>query len=97
MNVVSSEEAVLAFVVLETQLAARYSVSKAAEIIDSLVHRVDRLQAHPQLGRVVPEYGHWPAARVGRQMESCAVAATTAGHRDRHDSAGTRSAGHGRS
>lgn len=44
---------------LETQLAARYSASKAAEIIDSLVRRVDRLQAHPQLGRVVPEYGHW--------------------------------------
>jgi toxin ParE1/3/4 len=59
MNIVWSEEAVLALVALETQLVARYSETKAAEIVDSLVRRVDRLQDHPQLGRVVPEYGHW--------------------------------------
>lgn len=29
------------------------------EIIDALVHRVHRLQDHPQVGRAVPEYGHW--------------------------------------
>jgi plasmid stabilization system protein ParE len=59
MNVIWSEEAVLALVALETKLAERYSEAKAAEIVDSFVRRVDRLKDHPQLGRVVPEYGHW--------------------------------------
>jgi len=59
MNVVWSDEAVLALVALETKLAERYSETKAAEIVDDLVRRVDRLQDHPQLGRAVPEYGQW--------------------------------------
>jgi plasmid stabilization system protein ParE len=56
MNVVWSEEAVCALVALETKLLERYSVEKAARIVEELVRRVDRLQQHPQLGRVVPEY-----------------------------------------
>ena len=59
MNVVWSDEAAYALVALETKLAQRYSAEKAAQIIDELVRRVDRLQDHPQLGRAVPEYGHW--------------------------------------
>lgn len=59
MKVVWSEEAVLALVTLETKLAERYSEAKAAEVIDALVQRVTRLEEHPQLGRAVPEYGHW--------------------------------------
>lgn len=59
MKVVWSEEAVYALVALETTLVQRYSAEKAAEIVDEIVRRVDRLQEHPQLGRVVPEYGHW--------------------------------------
>jgi plasmid stabilization system protein ParE len=59
MNVVWSDEALYALVVLEVQLAERYSDEKAAQIIDKLVQRVDRLRDHPQLGRAVPEYGHW--------------------------------------
>ncbi len=59
MNVVWSDEAAYALVALETKLAERYSAEKAAQIIDELVRRVDRLQDHPQLGRAVPEYGHW--------------------------------------
>lgn len=37
----------------------RYSSEKAARIVEDLVRRVDRLEDHPQLGRVVPEYGQW--------------------------------------
>ncbi len=59
MNVGWSDEALYALVALEIQLAARYSTEKAAQIIDELVRRVDRLQDHPRLGRVVPEYGQW--------------------------------------
>ncbi|MBA2540595.1 MAG: type II toxin-antitoxin system RelE/ParE family toxin [Deltaproteobacteria bacterium] len=59
MIVVWSDEALNAMVALETQLAERYSDAKAAQIIEELVHRVARLQDHPQLGRAVPEYGHW--------------------------------------
>ena len=59
MNVIWSEEATLALVALEMKLAERYSAAKAAEIIDALVRRVQRLQDHPRLGRTVPEYGHW--------------------------------------
>ncbi len=59
MNVVWTEEAAYALVALETKLAERYPAERAAQIIDELVRRVDRLQDHPQLGRAVPEYGHW--------------------------------------
>jgi plasmid stabilization system protein ParE len=59
MNVIWSEEAALALVALEMKRAERYSEAKAAEIIDALVRRVHRLQDHTQLGRAVPEYGHW--------------------------------------
>jgi plasmid stabilization system protein ParE len=59
MNVVWSDEALYALVALEIKLAERYSDEKAAQIIDNLVHRVDQLRDHPQLGRVVPEYGQW--------------------------------------
>ncbi|MDB4957507.1 MAG: hypothetical protein JWO36_5076, partial [Myxococcales bacterium] len=51
MNVVWSEEAVYALVALETRLAVRYPAEKAAQIVDELIRRVDRLQDHPQLGR----------------------------------------------
>ena len=59
MNVVWSDEALYALVALEVRLAERYSDEKAAQIVDELVQRVDRLQDHPQLGRAVPEYGQW--------------------------------------
>ncbi len=59
MNVVWSDEAVYALVALETRLTERYSAQKAAQIVAELVLRVDKLQDHPQLGRVVPEYGQW--------------------------------------
>ena len=59
MNVVWSDEAAYALVALETKLVERYPAEKAAQIIDKLVRRIDRLQDHPQLGRAVPEYGHW--------------------------------------
>ena len=59
MKVVWSDDAVMALVALETQLARRYTAEKAAQVINELVRRVDRLQDHPQLGRVVPEYGRW--------------------------------------
>ena len=36
-----------------------YTAEKAAQVVDELVRRVERLQDHPQLGRVVPEYGRW--------------------------------------
>jgi toxin ParE1/3/4 len=58
MKVVWSDEAVYALITLEIRLAERYSAAKAAEVVDALVRRVDRLQDHPQLGRAVPEYGH---------------------------------------
>jgi plasmid stabilization system protein ParE len=59
MKVVWSDDAVWALVALETRLAQRYSSDKAARIVEDLVRRVDRLEDHPQLGRVVPEYGQW--------------------------------------
>ena len=59
MNVVWSDEAVLALIALETRLAARYSPEKASQIVEEIVRRVERLQDHPQLGRTVPEYGQW--------------------------------------
>jgi len=59
MKVVWSDDAVWALVALETRLAQRYSSGKAARIVEDLVRRVDRLEDHPQLGRVVPEYGQW--------------------------------------
>jgi toxin ParE1/3/4 len=59
MKVVWSDDAVMALVHLETKLAQRYTAEKAAQVIDELVRRVERLQDHPQLGRVVPEYGRW--------------------------------------
>jgi plasmid stabilization system protein ParE len=59
MKVVWSDDAAWALVALETRLAQRYSSDKAARIVEELVRRVDRLENHPQLGRVVPEYGQW--------------------------------------
>jgi plasmid stabilization system protein ParE len=59
MKVVWSDDAVWALVGLEARLAQRYSSDKAARIVEDLVRRVDRLADHPQLGRVVPEYGQW--------------------------------------
>jgi plasmid stabilization system protein ParE len=59
MKVVWSDDAAWALVALETRLAKRYSSDKAARIVAELVRRVDRLEDHPQLGRVVPEYGQW--------------------------------------
>jgi plasmid stabilization system protein ParE len=59
MKVVWSDDAVMALVDLETKLALRYTAEKAAQVVDNLVRRVDRLQDHPQLGRIVPEYGQW--------------------------------------
>jgi toxin ParE1/3/4 len=59
MKVVWSDDAVMALVVLEEKLARRHTAEKAARVVDELVRRVDRLQDHPQLGRVVPEYGQW--------------------------------------
>lgn len=59
MKVVWSDDAVWALVALETRLAQRSSSDKAARIVEALVRRVDRLADHPQLGRVVPEYGQW--------------------------------------
>jgi plasmid stabilization system protein ParE len=59
MKVAWSDDAVMALVALETKLAQRYTAEKAAYIVEELVRRVDRLQDHPQLGRVVPEYGRW--------------------------------------
>lgn len=59
MKVVWSDEAAWALVALEARLARRYSADRAASIVETLVRRVDRLEDHPQLGRVVPEYGQW--------------------------------------
>jgi toxin ParE1/3/4 len=59
MKVVWSDEAVWALVGLETKLLQCYSPEKAGHVVDELVRRVDRLQDHPQLGRIVPEYGQW--------------------------------------
>ena len=59
MKVRWSEEAVAALEALEARLAASHSPEQAAEIVDTLVRRVDRLEAHPKLGRTVPEYGQW--------------------------------------
>lgn len=59
MNVVWSDEAVLALVDLESELAARYTSERARSITDAIVTRVDQLEAHPQLGRLVPEFGMW--------------------------------------
>jgi toxin ParE1/3/4 len=59
MKVVWSDDAAWALVTLETRLVERYSSDKAARIVAELVRRVDRLEDHPQLGRIVPEYGRW--------------------------------------
>ncbi|HWO17754.1 MAG TPA: type II toxin-antitoxin system RelE/ParE family toxin [Kofleriaceae bacterium] len=59
MKVVWSDDAVMALVDLETRLTQRHTAEKAAQVVDELIRRVDRLQDHPQLGRVVPEYGRW--------------------------------------
>lgn len=59
MNVVWSEEARAALAALEERLAKRYSAERAAEIVERLVERVARLEDNPQIGRAVPEYGHW--------------------------------------
>jgi len=59
MIVVWSDEAVLALVDLESDLALRYSTERAVEIVDAIVERVAHLEEHPQLGRAVPEYGMW--------------------------------------
>lgn len=59
MKVVWSEEAAWALVALEARLARRYSADRAARIVEALVRRVRLLEDHPQLGRVVPEYGEW--------------------------------------
>jgi plasmid stabilization system protein ParE len=59
MKVVWSDDAAWALVALEARLAQRYSSDRAARIVEELVRRVDRLADHPQLGRVVPEYGQW--------------------------------------
>jgi toxin ParE1/3/4 len=58
MTVVWSDEAVHALLVLNKRLAERYSEEKATEIVERLVRRIDHLRDHPQLGRIVPEYGH---------------------------------------
>jgi len=59
MKVVWSDAAVWALVALEARLAQRYSSDRATRIVEALVRRVDRLEDHPQLGRVVPEHGQW--------------------------------------
>jgi len=59
MKVVWSDDAAWALVALETRLALRYSPVQAAGIVEELVRRVERLEDHPQLGRVVPEYREW--------------------------------------
>jgi plasmid stabilization system protein ParE len=53
MKVVWSDDAVWALVVLETRLVQRYSPDQAARIVEELVRRVDHLEDHPQLGRIV--------------------------------------------
>lgn len=58
MKVVWSDEAVYALVALEVKLAQRHSAEKAAEIVEQLIRRVERLEDHAQLGRMVPEYGY---------------------------------------
>lgn len=58
MKVVWSDEALFALIALEMKLAERYSPERAAEIVETLVRRVERLEQHAQLGRAVPEYGH---------------------------------------
>jgi plasmid stabilization system protein ParE len=55
MKVVWSDDAAWALVALETRLAQRHSSDKAARIVEELVRRVDQLEDHPRLGRVVPE------------------------------------------
>lgn len=57
MKVVWSDEAVYALIALEMKVAERYSAAKAAEVVDSLVRRIELLEDHAQLGRAVPEYG----------------------------------------
>lgn len=58
MKVVWSDEAVFALIALEMKLAERHSVERAAEIVETLVRRIEHLEQHAQLGRAVPEYGH---------------------------------------
>jgi toxin ParE1/3/4 len=59
MKVVWSEEAAWELATLEARLARRYSADRAARSVEALVRRVRLLEDHPQLGRVVPEYGEW--------------------------------------
>ena len=59
MKVVWSDDATWALVALEAALSQRHSPDQAASIVEELVRRVERLEIHPQLGRVVPEYGQW--------------------------------------
>ena len=59
MNVRWSAEAVAALAAIEVGLVARYSETRATEIIDELVQRIELLSENPKLGRIVPEYGHW--------------------------------------
>lgn len=75
MKVVWSDDAVWALVALETRLAQRYSSDKAARIVEDLVRRVDRLADHPQLGRVVPEYGQWQLRELVDRAEPRALPA----------------------
>jgi len=58
MKLVWSDEAVYALVALEVKLAQRYSAEKAAEVVDQLVQRIEHLEDHAQLERMVPEYGY---------------------------------------
>jgi plasmid stabilization system protein ParE len=64
MKVVWSEDATWALVSLEARLAQRYSADQARSIVEELARRVQRLEAHPQLGRVVPEYGQWQLREI---------------------------------
>lgn len=54
MKVVWSDEAVYALIALDMELADRYS----AEIVETMISRIERLEDHAQLGRAVPEYSH---------------------------------------
>jgi toxin ParE1/3/4 len=70
MRVVWSDDATRALVALETGLAVRSSPDQAARILEELVRRVDRREDHPQLGRVVPEYGQWQLRELVEEYPS---------------------------
>ncbi len=59
MKLIWADEAAWALVDLEEQLVERYSARRAATIVTEIVERVDLLVDHPEMGRVVPEYGQW--------------------------------------